>query len=62
MDKHFTNGQRVKRVEEMIQEFGLTKCQDTLIGNPQMGVIGISGGERKRLAFACEVWDKYFNY
>ena len=33
---------------------GLAKCANTLIGVP--GIIkGISGGERKRLAFASEV-------
>ena len=55
MDAHFTHAQKKKRVEEVIEEFGLTKCRDTLIGNPQLGIVGISGGERKRLAFACEV-------
>lgn len=55
MDKHFTDGQRMERVEEVIQEFGLTKCRNTLIGMPEKGIKGISGGERKRLAFACEV-------
>ncbi|XP_046443611.1 protein white-like isoform X5 [Daphnia pulex] len=55
MDKHFTYEERMQRVEEVILELGLTKCRNTLIGNPEKGIKGISGGERKRLAFACEV-------
>ena len=55
MDKHFTYEERMARVEEVIQELGLTKCRNTLVGNPEKGIKGISGGERKRLAFACEV-------
>ena len=55
MDKHFTYEQRMNRVDEVIHELGLTKCQNTVIGNPERGVKGISGGERKRLAFASEV-------
>ena len=46
---------RMDRVEQVILELGLTKCRNTLIGNPEKGIKGISGGERKRLAFACEV-------
>lgn len=55
MDKHFTYEERMARVEEVIFELGLTKCRSTLIGNPDKGIKGISGGEKKRLAFACEV-------
>ncbi len=55
MDKHFTYKERMARVEEIIFELGLTKCRYTLIGNPEKGIKGISGGEKKRLAFACEV-------
>nr|QST15005.1 ABCG2-like5-1 protein [Diaphanosoma celebensis] len=36
-------------------DLGLTKCGNTLIGDPAKGAIGISGGERKRLSFASEV-------
>ncbi|MCL4149777.1 UNVERIFIED_CONTAM: hypothetical protein GTU68_041543 [Idotea baltica] len=54
MDKHIPHEERIKRVEEVIQELGLMKCKDTLIGDPGR-IKGISGGEMKRLAFACEV-------
>ena len=36
-----------------MEELGLTKCRDNLIGG--MSVRGISGGERKRLSFATEI-------
>lgn len=41
-------------IVNMCPQLGLTKCANTLIGNPQR-TRGISGGERKRLAFASEV-------
>ena len=43
------------RVIEVTAELGLNKCANTVIGNPERGIKGISGGERKRLAFASEV-------
>ena len=55
MDKHFSYKERMARIEEVIVELGLGKCRNSLIGNPEKGIKGISGGERKRLAFACEV-------
>lgn len=54
MDRHLTHSQRMTRVDEVISELGLTKCADTKIGLPGR-IKGISGGEMKRLAFACEV-------
>ena len=64
MDKHLTYPERMERVEEVINELGLTKCANSQIGDPFRGIIGISGGEKKRLAFACEVLllaiDKFF--
>lgn len=55
MDKHLTYKERMSRVDEVIHELGLKKCANTIIGNPDRGIKGISGGERKRLAFASEV-------
>ena len=54
MDKHLSYTERMSRVDQVIHELGLTKCEKTVIGNPERGVKGISGGERKRLAFASE--------
>ncbi|RLN47683.1 hypothetical protein BBJ29_000574 [Phytophthora kernoviae] len=42
-----------KRVNEVMEELGLVKCRDTLIGGASLR--GISGGERKRLSFATEI-------
>lgn len=55
MDKHLTYAERMQRVEEVLDELGLTKCADTLIGEPERAIKGISGGEKRRLAFATEV-------
>jgi len=54
MDKHVTDKQRLARVDEVMLQLGLTKCADTYIGIPGR-LRGISGGEKKRLAFASEV-------
>ncbi len=44
---------RKKRVDELITELGLEKCQNTLVGSVLKK--GISGGERKRTAVAVEL-------
>ncbi|OWZ17507.1 ABC transporter [Phytophthora megakarya] len=45
--------QCLDRVNAVIEELGLTACRDTLIGERLLR--GISGGEKKRLAFASEI-------
>ncbi|XP_077978606.1 protein white-like [Glandiceps talaboti] len=55
MDEHIPKKERMNRVSEVIKELGLTKCANTIIGNPARGIKGISGGEMKRLSFASEV-------
>ena len=55
MDKHLSYKERMNRVEQVMHELGLKKCAKSVIGNPERGIKGISGGERKRLAFASEV-------
>ena len=56
MDAAVPYADRVRKVDEVISELGLGKCENTLIGIPGRGgrLRGISGGERKRLAFAAE--------
>ncbi|XP_042868328.1 protein white-like isoform X2 [Penaeus japonicus] len=54
MDRHVTYEERVKRVNQVIMELGLVKCENTLIGVPGKAK-SISGGEMKRLSFACEI-------
>ncbi|GLD98850.1 hypothetical protein PINS_up007568 [Pythium insidiosum] len=53
MGKTHTVEQQEDRVNTVMEELGLTKCRDTLIGGPSLR--GISGGERKRLSFAAEI-------
>jgi len=54
MDRHVPHEERMQRVEEVMRELGLKKCEKTLIG-VQGRIKGISGGEAKRLAVASEV-------
>ncbi|CAJ0919998.1 unnamed protein product, partial [Mesorhabditis belari] len=54
MERGYTRAQRRQRVEEVITEMNLVDCQTTLIRIPNR-TKGISVGEKKRLAFACEV-------
>ncbi|XP_070153101.1 protein white-like [Polyergus mexicanus] len=54
MDRHIPRHQRIKRVNEVIDELALSKCRNTRIGIPGK-VKGLSGGEMKRLSFASEV-------
>lgn len=54
MDRAIPYHRRMARVDEVISELALKKCQDTLIGVPGK-MKGISGGEMKRLSFASEV-------
>ena len=53
--KSWTSWSWQNRVEEVIQELGLSKSANTVIGDAARGIKGISGGECKRLAFASEV-------
>ncbi|EGZ16794.1 soluble type ABC transporter, partial [Phytophthora sojae] len=53
MGPHTTAEQHEERVDTVLEELGLAKCRDTLIGG--IRVRGISGGERKRLSFATEI-------
>uniref|UniRef100_A0A914ULT9 ABC transporter domain-containing protein n=1 Tax=Plectus sambesii TaxID=2011161 RepID=A0A914ULT9_9BILA len=48
-----SKAERRSKIEQLLRELGLDKCKDSLIG--QLGESGISGGERKRLSFACEL-------
>lgn len=44
---------KIERVNELIGELSLTKCQNTKIGGPL--VKGVSGGERKRTSIGVEL-------
>lgn len=51
--KVLNRNQRNKLVDELMVTFGLKQCENTRIGDLKQK--GISRGERKRLAFACEI-------
>uniref|UniRef100_A0AAV1TAD2 ABC transporter domain-containing protein n=1 Tax=Peronospora matthiolae TaxID=2874970 RepID=A0AAV1TAD2_9STRA len=53
MGKTVSQKQYRQRVDDVMEELGLQKCRDTLIGG--ISLRGISGGERKRLSFATEI-------
>ncbi|KAG1660606.1 Protein white [Nymphon striatum] len=57
MDRHIRHEERMSKVDKVIIDFGLKKCENTKIGGVllQMVFKGISGGEKKRLAIASEV-------
>jgi len=53
MGRTHSKAECLQRVNTVMEELGLTKCRNTLIGNER--IRGISGGERKRLSFATEL-------
>ncbi|KAL9332177.1 hypothetical protein ACSQ67_001787 [Phaseolus vulgaris] len=48
-----TKEQKEKRALDVIEELGLERCQDTMIGGSY--VRGVSGGERKRVCIGSEI-------
>jgi len=52
--KHAKKAEYTKRVEDVMEQMGLKKCENVLIGVAEK-IKGISGGEAKRLAFATEI-------
>ena len=48
-----TEESKLKKVNQLIKELGLTKCAENQIGNEL--IRGVSGGERKRTAIAMEL-------
>lgn len=53
LDRNMPYRQKLQKVDEVIDDLSLTKCQNTVIGVTGR-IKGLSGGERKRLAFASE--------
>lgn len=53
MGRNVSFADKMVRVNQVISELSLKKCANTTIGSPGR-VKGLSGGERKRLAFASE--------
>ncbi|KAG0501916.1 hypothetical protein HPP92_001988 [Vanilla planifolia] len=53
LPKELTNKQKEERALDVINELGLERCQDTIIGGSF--VRGVSGGERKRVCIGNEI-------
>ncbi|XP_044510446.1 ABC transporter G family member 25-like isoform X2 [Mangifera indica] len=53
LPKTLTKQEKTSIAESVITELGLTKCQNTIIGNSF--IRGVSGGERKRVSIAHEM-------
>lgn len=53
LDRQMPYKEKLQRVDQVIEELALKKCQNTIIGVPGR-IKGLSGGERKRLSFASE--------
>ena len=53
LGSHLSPSSRDDLVEDILDQVGLTKSADTIVGNDK--VRGISGGERKRLSIAVEL-------
>lgn len=62
MDQSLSDELKLERISEVMKELSLEKCADTMVGGTIAIGKGISGGELKRLAFACEVMDKHFSF
>lgn len=56
LTKTMTDGEIDQLVSRMIQELGLQKCKDTIVGGPLLK--GISGGEKKRTSVGVELVTK----
>ncbi|KAG2387158.1 hypothetical protein C9374_001490 [Naegleria lovaniensis] len=54
LDSSLPNSSKMERVDVIMQELGLSKVADTIVGLPGLSK-GISGGERKRLCIAIEL-------
>ena len=48
-----TDEEKIKKVNDIISELKLTKCQNTYIGGSL--IKGVSGGERKRTSIGVEL-------
>lgn len=53
MKRSLGSAKKRERIDQVLNEFNLEKCQDTKIGIT--GQTGISGGQKRRLAVATEV-------
>ncbi|KAJ7973927.1 ABC transporter G family member 25 [Quillaja saponaria] len=53
LPKSLSKSEKISLAESVISELGLSKCENTIIGNSY--IRGVSGGERKRVSIAHEM-------
>lgn len=53
LPRSLTRDDKIRAAESVITELGLTKCENTIVGNTF--IRGISGGERKRVSIGHEL-------
>ncbi|XP_010521140.1 PREDICTED: ABC transporter G family member 25 [Tarenaya hassleriana] len=53
LPRTLTRDEKIRTAESVMSELGLTKCENTVVGNSF--IRGISGGERKRVSIAHEL-------
>lgn len=56
LPSHYSANDREKRVEEVIEELGLSSCRDTRIGTVFQK--GVSGGQKRRVSMGVELISK----
>lgn len=54
LDRRISNQERILKIDKILKRLGLIDCLNTTIGYAGSNKV-LSGGERKRLAFATEV-------
>lgn len=50
-----SRGEKIARVDDILEQLGLGECQNTLIGDEILGIKGISGGQRRRVSIGIEL-------
>eukprot|EP01023_Acetabularia_acetabulum_P062510 TRINITY_DN7702_c0_g2_i1.p1 TRINITY_DN7702_c0_g2~~TRINITY_DN7702_c0_g2_i1.p1 ORF type:complete len:430 (+),score=68.78 TRINITY_DN7702_c0_g2_i1:116-1405(+) len=55
LPKSMSSQAKKERVNKIIQDLGLSECRGTLVGDEQIGLKGISGGQMRRLSVGIEL-------
>ncbi|XP_037030733.1 protein scarlet [Bradysia coprophila] len=55
LDRRISKLQKCKLIKDLLEKTGLTACSNYRIGSDDIGMKVLSGGEKKRLAFASEL-------
>lgn len=55
LDRRISKIQKYRLIKDLLEKTGLTSCAKYRIGSDDIGMKVLSGGEKKRLAFAAEL-------